>query len=34
MRFFNTDGPVRPEDHHTLPPLQHWDLDQMLRLAD
>lgn len=34
MRFFNTDGPVRPEDHHTLPPLQRWDLDDVLRLID
>ena len=20
MRFFNTEGPVRPDDHYTLPP--------------
>ncbi len=34
MRFFNTEGPVRPEDHYTLPPLQRWNLDDVLRLID
>jgi hypothetical protein len=28
MRFFNTEGPVRPDDHYTLPPLTRWDLDE------
>lgn len=34
MRFFNTEGPVRPEDHYCLPPLSRWDLDQVLMLID
>ena len=34
MRFFNTEGPVRPDDHYCLPPLQRWDLDEILRLID
>lgn len=34
MRFFNTEGPVRPEDHYCLPPLTRWDLDQVLMLID
>ena len=32
MRFFNTEGPVRPDDHYCLPPLQRWDLDEVLML--
>ncbi|WP_213460975.1 ATP-binding protein [Thiocapsa sp.] len=32
MRFFNTEGPVRSEDHYRLPPLQRWDLDEILML--
>jgi hypothetical protein len=27
MRFFNTKGPNRAEDHYSLPPLERWDLD-------
>ena len=34
MRFFNTEGPNRPEDHYSLPPLQRWDLDDVLTLID
>lgn len=34
MRFFNTEGPVRPEDHYSLPPLGRWDLDAVLMLID
>ncbi|MBP6733496.1 MAG: AAA-like domain-containing protein [Chromatiaceae bacterium] len=34
MRFFNTEGPVRPEDHYSLPPLSRWDLDAVLMLID
>lgn len=34
MRFFNTEGPNRPDDHYTLPPLSRWDLDEILRLID
>ncbi len=32
MRFFNTEGPVRPDDHYTLPPLQRWNLEEILML--
>ncbi|MDQ5910193.1 MAG: hypothetical protein QG599_2289 [Pseudomonadota bacterium] len=34
MRFFNTEGPIRPDDHYGLPPLQRWDLDEILTLID
>ncbi len=34
MRFFNTEGPVRPEDHYSLPPLQRWNLDEVLTLIE
>jgi hypothetical protein len=34
MRFFNTEGPVQPEDHYCLPPLERWDLDKILGLID
>jgi len=32
MRFFNTAGPVRPDDHYCLPPLERFDLDELLLL--
>ncbi|MBK1617380.1 hypothetical protein CKO42_02700 [Lamprobacter modestohalophilus] len=34
MRFFNTEGPVRAEDHYVLPPLQRWDLGDVLALIE
>jgi len=34
MRIFNTEGPVRPDDHYSLPPLSRWDLDEILSLID
>ena len=34
MRFFNTEGPVVPEDHYSVPPLQRWDLPEVLALID
>nr|WP_093187817.1 ATP-binding protein [Thiocapsa sp. KS1] len=34
MRFFNTEGPNRAEDHYTLPPLSRWDLDEILMLIE
>ena len=34
MRFFNTEGPVRPELHYYLPPLERWDLDDILTLIE
>ena len=32
MRFFNTEGPVRPDLHYCLPPLHRWNLDDVLTL--
>ncbi|MCB0064525.1 MAG: ATP-binding protein [Caldilineaceae bacterium] len=32
MRFFNTTGPVVPEDHYCIPPLTRFDLDDILLL--
>ena len=32
MRFFNTEGPVRPDDHYGVPPLKRMDVDELLRL--
>ncbi len=32
MRFFNTAGPVRCEDHYCLPPLERFDLTEILSL--
>jgi hypothetical protein len=34
MRFFTTEGPIRPDDHYSLPPLQRWDLAEILTLID
>ena len=33
MRFFNTAGPVVPEDHYLVPPLERTDLDGILGLV-
>ena len=32
MRFFNTAGPVVPEDHYCIPPLDRLDMDEILML--
>ena len=32
MRFFNTAGPVRPDDHYAIPPLDRVDVDELLAL--
>ena len=32
MRFFNTEGPVRPDDHYGIPPLDRMDVDELLAL--
>ena len=32
MRFFNTAGPVRCEDHYCLPPLERFDLQEISSL--
>ena len=31
-RFFNTTGPVFPARHYSIPPLERFDLDEVLRL--
>ncbi|MDE2907429.1 MAG: ATP-binding protein, partial [Acidobacteriota bacterium] len=33
MRFFNTEGPVRPGDHYHIPPLDRLNLDELLGLV-
>ena len=33
MRFFNTEGPVRPDDHYAIPPLSRVDVDELLDLV-
>ena len=32
MRFFNTEGPMRPDDHYTIAPLDRVDADELLDL--
>ncbi len=32
MRFFTTAGPIRPDDHYHIPPLERLDLDGVLTL--
>jgi len=34
MRFFNTAGPVRCEDHYCIPPLKRWDMKEILTMID
>ncbi|MEZ4864340.1 MAG: ATP-binding protein [Caldilineaceae bacterium] len=34
MRFFNTAGPIKPELHYCVPPLQRFDLDEVLLLIE
>ncbi len=34
MRYFNTTGPVNCEKHYCLPPLERFDLDEILTLVD
>ena len=34
IKFFNTAGPVNPQDHYTLPPLSRLDLDELLLLIE
>ena len=34
MRFFNTAGPVKPELHYCLPPLERLDLSELLNLIE
>ena len=32
MRFFNTEGPVRPDKHYAIPPLERANVDELLDL--
>ena len=32
MRFFNVAGPVRPDEHYAVPPLERVDVDELLAL--
>ena len=34
MRFFTTEGPVRPDRHYSLPPLSRWNLQEVIDLID
>jgi hypothetical protein len=34
MRFFNTEGPIRPDRHYCLPPLHRWNLEEVMGLID
>ena len=34
MRFFNTAGPVNCQDHYCLPPLQRFNLTEILGLIE
>lgn len=34
MKFFNTAGPVNPEDHYCLPLLERFSLPDVLTLID
>ena len=33
MRFFNTTGPIYPDDHYCIAPLDRLDLDEVLSLV-
>ncbi len=33
MRSFNTAGPVKPDKHYCIPPLERIDLEEVLRLV-
>ena len=34
MRYFNTSGPVVPEDHYCIPPLDRMNLAELRQLVD
>ncbi len=34
MKFFNTEGPMKPEIHYCIPPLARWNLTEILMLID
>lgn len=29
MKTFNTAGPIRPDEHYHIPPLERWDMDEI-----
>ena len=33
MRRFSTAGPVRPDDHYAIPPLDRMDVEELLELV-
>ena len=33
MRFFNTEGPIKPEKHYCVPALERLDMNEVLRLV-
>lgn len=33
-RYFNTAGPIRKDDHYYIPPLERWDLEEILMLIE
>ncbi|MCB1190342.1 MAG: AAA-like domain-containing protein [Leptospiraceae bacterium] len=33
-KFFNTAGPIKPENHYHIPPLERWDLDEITVLIE
>lgn len=34
MCFFNNEGPIKEDLHYNLPPLQCWDLAEILTFID
>ncbi|MEM7181224.1 MAG: AAA-like domain-containing protein [Spirochaetota bacterium] len=34
MKFFNTSGPVNSTNHYLIPPLERWDLENVLQLIE
>jgi len=34
MKFFNTAGPVNCKKHYCLPPLERFDLDEIMSLIN
>ena len=34
MRFFNTEGPMRPDDHYLIAPLTRWDMDEVRQMIE
>ena len=34
MRYFNTEGPVKADQHYCIPPLERVDLDEILQLIE